>query len=296
MKRTVLFIATNLAIMAVLMVVLNIVAGFFGINQGSIGGIVMLALVFGMGGSFISLFMSKWLAKRSTGAVVIERPQSEMEAWLLETVKRQSRQAGIGMPEVAIYESPDINAFATGANRNEALVAVSTGLLVSMTRKEAEAVLAHEVSHIANGDMVTLTLIQGVLNTFMILLARVIGGFVDSMLSGDDEEGAGEGGGIAYFVVSILAEIVLGVLASIVVMWFSRKREFRADEGGAHLAGRKSMIAALQRLQMSSVPAQLPAETAAMGISGKREGLMALFASHPPLEDRIAALQKGASR
>ncbi|ABK45656.1 Heat shock protein, Metallo peptidase, MEROPS family M48B [Magnetococcus marinus MC-1] len=300
MKRIVLFLITNLAIMAVLMVVLNVIFSLFGLNHGSIGGIVVLALVFGMGGSFISLFMSKWLAKRSTGAVVIERPQDATEQWLLETVRRQSQQAGIGMPEVAIFESAEVNAFATGASRNNALVAVSTGLLHGMRKEEAEAVLAHEVSHIANGDMVTLALIQGVLNTFVILLARLIAGAVDSVLSSqsDEEEeqvSGGEGGGMAYFVTSLLAEIVLGVLASVVVMWFSRKREFRADAGGAKLAGREAMIAALERLQKSPVESHLPAETAAFAIAGKRGGLMALFATHHPLEERIEALRHARS-
>ncbi|MEO5329700.1 MAG: protease HtpX [Magnetococcus sp. THC-1_WYH] len=292
MKRIFLFLITNMAIMAVLMVVLNILSAFLGLNQGSKGGIVLMALVFGMGGSFISLLMSKWLAKRSTGAVVITQPNNSTEAWLLETVQRQSRAAGIGMPEVAVYDAPDPNAFATGASRNNALVAVSTGLLRTMKREEAEAVLAHEVSHIANGDMVTLTLIQGVLNTFVILLARVIGGIVDGLLSKQDEEGEStSGGGIAYFITSMIAEIILGVLASIVVMWFSRKREFRADVGGAKLAGRNNMIAALERLQQSTITPQLPAEAAAFGISGNQGSFMALFASHPPLETRIQALQ-----
>ncbi len=293
MKRILLFLVTNLAIMAVLTVVLNVLSGFFGLHQGSTGKIVLLACVFGMGGSFISLFMSKWLAKQTTGAMVIEQPRDATEAWLLETVKRLSHQAGIGMPEVAIYDAPDVNAFATGASRNNALVAVSTGLLRSLTRVESEAVLAHEVSHIANGDMVTLALIQGVLNTFVILLARVIGGLVDGMFSRQEEGENPPSTGMAYMITSFVAEIVLGILASMVVMWFSRQREYRADAGGAQLAGRNAMISALERLQQSTIPSHLPAETAAFGISGNQGGLMALLSSHPPLEERIEALRKG---
>ncbi|MBF0381518.1 MAG: protease HtpX [Magnetococcales bacterium] len=293
MKRIFYFLLTNLAIMAVLMVVLNILMSFLGIDHGSIGGLLMLALVFGMGGSFISLAMSKWIAKRSTGAVVIQSPSNETEQWLMTTVERQARNAGIGMPEVAIFDSPEINAFATGASRNNSLVAVSTGLLRALNKQEAEAVMAHEVSHVANGDMVTLALIQGVLNTFVIFLARIIGGVVDSAMSNSDDEEEGESTGMAYFVVSIIAEIVLGVLASIVVMWFSRQREFRADKGGADLAGRQAMISALERLQQSSMPSQLPDEVAAFGLSGKQKGALAsMFSSHPPLEQRIAALKQ----
>ncbi|MBF0423847.1 MAG: protease HtpX [Magnetococcales bacterium] len=292
MKRIFLFLLTNLAIMAVLMVVLNLAAGYLGLDRGSKGGIILMAFVFGMGGSLISLVLSKWLAKQSTGAMVIESPQNDIETWLVATVERQSRQAGIGMPEVAVYDAPDINAFATGASRNNALVAVSTGLLRALNKDEAEAVLAHEVSHIANGDMVTLALIQGVLNTFVILLARVIGSVVDGMLSSQDEDKDKAGGtGIAYFITSMVAEILLGLLASIIVMWFSRRREFRADAGGAALAGRDKMISALERLQQSTVAPRLPAEAAAFGISGRHGGLMGLFASHPPLEDRIATLR-----
>jgi heat shock protein HtpX len=245
-------------------------------------GLLILAFVFGMGGSFISLAMSKWIAKRSTGAQVIERPRNEAEQWLVETVKRQARQAGIGMPEVAIYNAPEINAFATGMNRNNALVAVSTGLLNGMTRDEAEAVLGHEVSHVANGDMVTLSLIQGVLNTFVIFLSRVIGGVIDSALRGNREGG---GVGFAYFGIVIVLEILFGILASIVVMWFSRRREFRADDGGARLAGREKMIAALERLRRSTEPTHLPEQMTAFGINGRGSKLAQLFSSHPPLED-----------
>jgi heat shock protein HtpX len=286
MLRVLLYVATNFAILAVLYVVLSIL-GISG-TQGS--GLLILALVFGFGGSMISLFISKWMAKRSMGVQIIEQPGTPFEQWLFETVQRQSQAAGIRMPEIGIFDSPEPNAFATGWNRNDALVAVSTGLLQHMNKDEVEAVVGHEISHVANGDMVTLALIQGVLNTFVIILARVIGGFVDSALRGQDSEG---GPGIGYFVVSIIAEILLGILASIIVMWFSRYREFRADAGGANLAGRQQMIDALRALQRVHQPHDLPAgEFAAFGISGKiGEGLKALFASHPPLEQRIAALQ-----
>jgi heat shock protein HtpX len=285
MKRIVLFLATNLAIIIVLSIVLNIL----GIDRQSSTGLVIMAAVFGMGGSFISLAMSKWIAKSSTGAQVIEQPSNQTESWLLDTVRRQARQAGIGMPEVAIYQSPDINAFATGMKRDNALVAVSTGLLQSMSPDEAEAVLGHEVSHVANGDMITLALIQGVLNTFVILLARLAAGLIDSVMRGDEEEGGL--GFLGYMAVTIVMEIVLGILASTIVMWFSRKREFRADEGGARLAGREKMISALQRLRMVHEPSHLPDQMAAFGIQGKAGGLARLFMSHPPLEERIEALR-----
>jgi heat shock protein HtpX len=290
MKRIVLFLLTNLAVVIVLGVVLNIIMAALGIPPRSTTGLLILAFVFGMGGSFISLAISKWIAKRSTGAQVIERPRNEVEQWLVETVKRQAQQAGIGMPEVAIYNAPEINAFATGMNRNNALVAVSTGLLNGMTRDEAEAVLGHEVSHVANGDMVTLSLIQGVLNTFVIFLSRVIGGVIDSALRGNREGG---GVGLAYFGIVIVLEILFGILASIVVMWFSRQREFRADDGGARLAGREKMIAALERLRRSTEPTHLPEQMTAFGINGRGSKLAQLFSSHPPLEDRIAALRGG---
>jgi len=229
------------------------------------------------------------MAKRATGAQVIEQPRNSTEQWLFETVRRQAKQAGIGMPEVAVYNAPDINAFATGMRRDSALVAVSTGLLEAMDKDEAEAVLGHEITHVANGDMVTLALIQGVLNTFVIVLSRVIGYFVDRVLLKNDR-----GVGIGFFVSSIVAQIILGILASMVVMWFSRQREFRADAGGAKLAGRDKMIAALQRLKAAHEPAQLPEQMAAFGISGQREGgWKRLFMSHPPLDERIAALQRG---
>jgi heat shock protein HtpX len=284
MLRIVLFLATNFAIMAVLYIVLTIL-GIGNTQSGT--GLLIMALLFGFGGSLISLFMSKWLAKRSMGVQIITQPTTPFEQWLFDVVQRQSAQAGIQMPEVGIFDSPDPNAFATGWNRNDALVAVSTGLLERMNKAEVEAVVGHEVSHVANGDMVTLALIQGVLNTFVIIIARLIGGFVDSILRGDSED---SGPGIGYFVVSIIAEIVLSFLATIIVMWFSRYREFRADAGGARLAGRQQMIDALRALQRVHEPQDLSAgEFAAFGISGK---IGSLFSSHPPLEDRIAALQQ----
>jgi heat shock protein HtpX len=249
-----------------------------------------MAAVFGFGGSFISLLLSKWIAKRTTGAHVIETPRNEAEQWLLSTVQRQAKAAGIGVPEVAIYDAPEINAFATGWNRNSALVAVSSGLLNNMSQDEAEAVLGHEVSHVANGDMVTLALVQGVVNTFVIFLSRIIGTLVDRTVFKVER-----GQGPAFFITTIVAQLVLGILASMIVMWFSRWREFRADAGSAHIAGRQKMIAALQRLQLNSGhPAQLPAQVKAFGISDSTGyGLKRLFMSHPPLEERIAALQAG---
>ena len=285
MKRIVLFLVTNLAIVIVLTIVLSI----FGVESRSMSGALIIAAVFGMGGSFISLAMSKWIAKSTTGAHVIDRPRNETESWLIDTVRRQARQAGIGMPEVAVYDSPDINAFATGMKRNDALVAVSTGLLQNMNADEAEAVLGHEVSHVANGDMITLALIQGVLNTFVIFLARLVAGIIDSVLQGDEEEGGL--GFFGYIAVTIVMEIILGFLASIIVMWFSRKREFRADVGGARLAGRDKMISALERLRMAHEPSHLPDQMAAFGIQSKAGGLARLFLSHPPLEERIEALR-----
>ena len=294
MRRVLFFLATNLAIVLLLGIVLNVIRAVLaaqGIQLPPTGGLLVFAAVFGMGGAFVSLAMSKWMAKRFTGAQVIDQPRNATEQWLVETVRRQARQAGIGMPEVAIYDSPEINAFATGMSKNNALVAVSTGLLNSMTRDEAEAVLGHEVSHIANGDMVTLALIQGVLNTFVIFLARVIGGLVDRVLfrREDDEPGYS----IGYFVSVMVLELIFGLLASIIVMWFSRQREFRADAGGARLAGRDKMIAALQRLQLSYGQSQLPEQVQAFGITPAKSGLSRLFMSHPPLEERIAALQRG---
>ncbi|WP_076419996.1 protease HtpX [Colwellia sp. UCD-KL20] len=290
MQRIVLFLLTNLAIMLVLSVTLSILMSVFGINRQGLGGLLMLAFVFGFGGAFISLLMSKWMAKRSVGAYVIEQPQNNTERWLLETVKKYSDRAGIGMPEVALYQSPDMNAFATGANKNNALVAVSTGLLENMNQAEAEAVIGHEISHVANGDMVTLTLVQGVMNTFVIFLARLIAGVIDNATRGNNNQGGL--GGIAYFAVVFILEMVLGVLASIVVAWFSRKREFRADIGGAQLAGTTAMIGALEKLKRSQ-DSQLEGSMMAFGINNKSK-FISLFASHPPLDDRIKALRNRA--
>ena len=291
MKRIFLFLATNLAIIVVLSITLRLL-GFERIldEQGTgldINSLLVFAAVFGFGGSFMSLALSKWTAKRFTGAQVIEHPRNEHEYWLVSTVKRQAKMAGIGMPEVAIYNAPDVNAFATGMSKNNALVAVSTGLLNTMSQDEAEAVLAHEVSHIANGDMVTLALIQGVVNTFVIFLSRVIGHMVDRVIFKTEH-----GHGPAFWVTAIIAELVLGILASIIVMWFSRQREFRADAGGATLAGKNKMIAALQRLQATVKQPHLPDQLAAFGISGGiSSGIKSLFMTHPPLAERIAALQ-----
>ena len=288
MKRVFLFLATNFAIVLVLSVTMRLlgVEPYLNAQGLNLGSLLIFAAVMGMGGSFISLAISKWTAKRSVGAEVIETPRNESERWLMETVRRQAQQAGIGMPEVAIYQSPDVNAFATGMNKNNALVAVSTGLLQSMTREEAEAVLGHEVSHVANGDMVTLALIQGVVNTFVMFLSRVIGYLVDKIVFKTER-----GQGPAFFVTMIIAEMVLGILASIIVMWFSRQREFRADRGGASLAGRQKMINALERLKQAH-PEPLPEKMAAFGISGHvGGGLKRLFMTHPPLEERIAALK-----
>lgn len=280
MKRIFLFLATNFAILIVLGVVLSILMPLLGIDSQSNAGLLLLSAVFGMGGSFISLAMSKWIAKRSVGAHVIEQPANQQEAWLVDTVKQQAAQAGIGMPEIAVWDSPEVNAFATGMNKNSALVAVSTGLLRSMTSEEAEAVLAHEVSHIANGDMVTLALIQGVVNTFVFFFARVV---ASALSRGNNNQ-------FMYFMTVMFFQFVFGILASVIVMWFSRQREYRADEGGASLAGSQKMIAALRRLQGDSQESHLDGQLVAFGINGKR-AVAALFMSHPPLEQRIAALQ-----
>lgn len=291
MKRIFLFVATNLAVIMLLSITARLLGLDRFIEQGGINFTALLgfAAVFGFGGAFVSLAISKWSAKRMVGAQVIDTPRNEAEAWLVNTVKRQAQQAGIGMPEVAVYNSPEVNAFATGMNRDNALVAVSTGLLRSMTRDEAEAVLAHEVSHVANGDMVTLALIQGVVNTFVIALARVVGYVVDRALQGNSNEEYRPGMG--YMAITLVAELVLGMLASVIVMWFSRQREFRADAGGASLAGRQKMIAALERLR-SAHTQPLPDQMAAFGISGGvAQGLRKLLLTHPPLEERIAALR-----
>ena len=281
MKRVALFIATNLAILFVLGIVLSILMPVLGLNSASNSGLLFMCAVFGMGGSFISLLMSKMIAKRSVGARVIENPSTNEETWLVNTVRRQAELAGIGMPEVAIYDSPEINAFATGANKNNALVAVSTGLIRSMNRDEAEAVLGHEVSHVANGDMVTLTLIQGVLNTFVYFFARIVANMVNR----------GNNSAFTYLMTVMAFQAIFGILASIIVMGFSRYREYRADSGGADLAGRQKMIAALERLKSNQTDSQLDGQLTAFGISGKR-AWSELFMSHPPLEKRISALQQ----
>lgn len=291
MKRIALFLATNIAVLVILSIVLSVLGVDSLLQQNNVDldmqALLIFSAVFGMGGSFISLAISKWSAKRMTGAEVIEQPRNRTQQWLLDTVKRQAAQAGISMPEVAIYNSPDINAFATGMSKNNALVAVSTGLIENMEMDEAEAVLGHEVSHVANGDMITLALIQGVVNTFVIFFSRVVGHVVDRVVFKTER-----GYGPAYYITSILAQIVFGILASAIVMYFSRLREFRADAGGANLAGRQKMIAALQRLKSLHEPSHLPDQLVAFGINGGlAEGMRKLFMTHPPLSERIAALQ-----
>jgi heat shock protein HtpX len=288
MKRVLLCLGTNLAIVLVLSLTMRVlgVEPYLSANGLNLTSLLIFAAVMGFGGSFISLAISKWMAKKSMGVRVIDAPSSSTELWLLDTVRKYSETAHIRMPEVGIFESPDVNAFATGMSKNSSLVAVSSGLLKQMTREEAEAVLGHEIAHIANGDMVTLALIQGVVNTFVMFLSRVIGYLVDKVVFKTER-----GTGPAFYVTMIIAEMVLGVLASIIVMWFSRQREFRADYGGASLAGKQNMIGALQRLN-SLHTAPLPEKMAAFGISGgKASGLKKLFMTHPPLEERIAALQ-----
>lgn len=295
MKRIALFLATNLAVLLVFSVVWMILSQFFDMStfaggQLNLGPLLVFCAIFGFGGAFVSLFLSKWMAKRATGMVLITQPRNELEQWLYSTVKRQAGKAGIGMPEVGIYDAPEINAFATGASRNNSLVAVSTGLLRAMDRDEIEAVLAHEVSHVANGDMVTLTLIQGVVNTFVMFIARIVGNIIDRVVFKNED-----GPGIGYFVTVFVLEIVFGILASTIVMAFSRRREFRADAGGADLAGREKMIAALQRLAQTYGQSSLPSEVRAFGISGGvAGGFKKLFMSHPPLAERIQALRDGA--
>ncbi len=290
MKRVVLFVLTNLAVLLLLSVTLRLLGVDRILNESGTGlnfyNLLIYAAVLGFGGALVSLAISKWSAKRAVGARVITEPSTPTERWLVETVRRQAEAAGIGMPEVAVYDAPEVNAFATGPRRNNALVAVSSGLLQNMSQKEAEAVLAHEVSHVANGDMVTLTLIQGVVNTFVIFLSRVIGQVVDKAVF-RTERGHGPG----FWITVMIAELVLGILASIIVMWFSRQREFRADAGGAQLAGREHMIAALERLKQGNA-APLPDKMAAFGIFGMQSGgLKKLFMSHPPLDERIGALR-----
>ncbi|GLR09119.1 protease HtpX [Mixta theicola] len=289
MMRIALFLLTNLAVMLVFGLILSLT----GIQSSSVQGLMIMAGLFGFGGAFVSLLMSKWMALRSVGGEVIEQPRNETERWLMETVGRQAQQAGIAMPQVAIYHAPDINAFATGARRDASLVAVSTGLLQNMSRDEAEAVLAHEISHIANGDMVTMTLIQGIVNTFVIFISRILAQIAAGFLSGDREnEESSNGNPLVYFAVSMVLELLFGILASIITMWFSRHREFHADAGSARLVGREKMIAALQRLKTSYEP-QEPGSMMAFCINGKGKSLSEYFMSHPPLDKRIEALRSG---
>ena len=292
MKRIFLFLVTNLAVLALLSVVIFIVERVFGVRLagGGLGGLLVFAAICGFGGALISLALSKWTAKRMMGVRVITAPKVDVEIWLVGTVKRFADQAQIGMPEVGIFDAEEMNAFATGARRNAALVAVSSGLLRSMSRAQIEAVLGHEITHVANGDMVTLALLQGVLNTFVIFLARIIGSFIDRALFKNDREDSG----IGFFLTTMVAQIVLGILASMIVSWYSRRREFRADRGGADLAGTGSMIAALQVLKQSHGE-PMPPQMQAFGINtGANHGFMRLFMSHPPLDERIAALQSSA--
>lgn len=289
-KRVALLVATNLAVMVLLGLVLSVLQSYFGIRLGQNGQLLLIAALFGFGGAFVSLMISKWMAKRATGMVLIDQPKSDSERWLVDVVRRQSQSAGIKMPEVGIYDAPEINAFATGPSRNNSLVAVSTGLLRAMTRDEAEAVLGHEISHVANGDMVTMTLIQGVLNTFVIFLSRVVGRAIDAMLSGNRES---SGPSFFYYIIVFALDMVFGMIAQTIVMWFSRYREFRADAGGAHLAGKEKMIAALQRLGQTYGENTLPSSVKAFGISGGiAHGMRGLFMSHPPLEARISRLRE----
>lgn len=290
MKRIFLFILTNLAVLFVISITLRLLGVDKILNDSggiNFNALLVMSAVMGFAGSIISLFLSKWSAKRMVGAQVITNPIDPTERWLMETVRKQAQAVGIGMPEVAIYEAPDVNAFATGWNRNNALVAVSTGLLHNMSRDEAEAVLAHEISHVANGDMITLALMQGVVNTFVIFFSRIIGHLVDRLVFKTEREY-----GPAYWITSIIAQMVLGILASIIVMWFSRQREFRADAGGANLAGRNKMIAALEKLKINHEQATLPEQMAAFGIAGGG-GFAKLFSTHPSLEERIEALHAG---
>ena len=290
LKRLSLLILTNLAVLVLLGTVGNLLMAYFGISLGSNAGLLFFAAVIGFGGAFVSLAISKWMAKRSMGVQVIEQPRNEAERWLLETVTRQAAAAGIKTPEVGFYDAPEINAFATGPSRNNALVAVSSGLLRAMSRDEAEAVIGHEVSHVANGDMVTMALIQGVVNTFVIFLSRVVGRAIDAAISGNRDGGSG----LAYFGIVMVLDMVFGLLASIVVMWFSRHREFRADAGGAQLAGRPKMIAALEKLGQTYGASTLPSSIRAFGISGGvAHGLRKLFMTHPPLAERIQRLREG---
>jgi heat shock protein HtpX len=293
MKRIVLFILTNLAVLAVLSVAIFVIERVFGVRlpQSGLGGLLVFAAVFGFGGALISLALSKWTAKAMMGVRVIDAPQSESERWLVDTVARLAEQARIGMPQVGIFEAEEMNAFATGARRNAALVAVSTGLVRDMSRPQVEAVLGHEITHVSNGDMVTLALLQGVLNTFVIFLARIIGGLVDRALFRSDREESG----IGFFLTTFVAQIVLGILASMIVAWYSRQREFRADRGSAELVGTSGMIGALEVLKRSHGE-PLPPQMQAFGINtGDGTGFARLFMSHPPLDARIAALKAAAA-
>lgn len=289
MKRVFLFIATNLAVLVLLSIVIFVIERVFGVRlpQGGLGGLLVFAAVCGFGGALISLALSKWTAKRTMGVRVIVAPQTDGERWLVSTVARLAGQARIGMPEVGVFDAEEMNAFATGARRDASLVAVSTGLLRNMSPPQAEAVLGHEISHVANGDMVTLTLLQGVLNTFVIFLARIIGGLVDRAIFRNDREESG----IGFFLTTMVAQVVLGIFASMIVAWYSRRREFRADQGGANLAGAANMIGALEALKLSHGE-PMPPQMQAFGINtGEGGGFSRLFASHPPLDQRIAALR-----
>ncbi|RUO43508.1 protease HtpX [Idiomarina aquatica] len=294
MQRIALFLATNLAIILVVSFIYNLISNATGYSLNNAGGLLIFCALFGFGGAFVSLWLSRWMALRATGARVIETPRSSAEQWLVQTVRRQAQQAGLPMPQVAIYQSPEPNAFATGRSKKESLVAVSTGLLDAMSQDEVEAVLAHEVSHIANGDMVTLTLIQGVVNTFVMFFARIIASVIDNATRGNNQQGGGLGS-FAYFGIVMLLEVVFGVLASIIVMWFSRQREFRADAGSAALVGPHKMIAALERLKRAQ-ESRLDGTMLAFGINGKRSGLSKLFMSHPPLDERIHVLRQRAAK
>jgi heat shock protein HtpX len=288
MMRILLFLATNVAVMIVISILFNLLGlnSYVGAQGLNLGSLLMMSAVIGVTGSVISLAMSKTMAKNSMGVQIIEQPQNQTEKWLIDIVTKQAQQAGIGMPEVGIFQAPVANAFATGMNRNNALVAVSTGLLQSMTPDEVEAVVGHEITHVANGDMVTMALMQGVLNTFVYFFATIIGYVVDRALSGDNER---SGVGMGYYMAQMIAQLALGFLASLLVCWFSRYREFHADAGGANLAGREKMIGALRALQRGHEAEELPGQLAAFGINGG--GIQKLFMTHPPLEERIAALQ-----
>jgi heat shock protein HtpX len=289
MKRVFLFIVTNLAVLVLLSIVIFVIERVFGVRlpQGGLGGLLVFAAIFGFGGALISLALSKWTAKHMMGVRLIPAPQTDVERWLVSTVARLAGQARIGMPEVGVFDAEEMNAFATGARRNASLVAVSTGLLRNMSAPQAEAVLGHEISHVANGDMVTLALLQGVLNTFVLFLARIIGGLVDRAVFRNDREESG----IGFFLTTMAAQVVLGIIASLIVSWYSRQREFRADRGGAGLAGAANMIGALEALKLSH-GAPMPPQMQAFGINtGEGGGFSRLFATHPPLDQRIAALR-----